>query len=394
MEEKNQRLITIISFLRNFISVFFTLFFNIYVLKIVSDIGFIIKINFLEVAFKFLFVFIISKIITSKRAKYIYSSSFILLVICIGLLLVLKDNIIKYIIIFKFIFALEETSFYYPLEMVIMGASSHNSISNFQANMNILNGIATILTPFFSGFIIEKFSYTILFVILIIEAIMIIIISFCISKFYIEDKKLNIKEFWTKSKNYKHLSNIYNCMFFRRISSQGAILTLLPIILFLKLNSELSVGSYNSLFALLSIIFLTLLKIINKKKIKKKFYIPFSILVFISTLFLVFIPSFTTIIIYYVCMNTFAAVIESESCSLVYEAINVDDLKIYNREHDFVFNIYMFFGQVISYLIAYILYRFFYNANILSIVVSILMFFLIISCVFLQKTENEMQKIR
>ena len=394
MEEKNQKLITTISFLRNFIKVFFTLFFNIYVLKIVSDIGFIIEINFLEVVFKFIFVFAINKIMTSKNAKFFYSSSFVLLVVCIGLLLVLKEDIIKYIVLFKLIYGLEEVCFSCPLEMIIMGANSHGSISNFEANMNIFNGIATILTPIFSGFIIEKFSYTVLFVILVVEAIMIIVISLYISKFYIEDKKLNIKEFWQKSKNYKHMDYIYKCMFYRRISAQGAILTLLPIILFLKLNSELGVGSYNSLFAVLTIICLSLLKFVNKKKIKKKFYIPFAIVVFISTLILVFVPSFVAIIIYYVCMNTFAAVIESESCSLVYEAINVDDIKTYNREHEVVFNIYMFFGQVISYAIAFVLYKFFYNANILSVVVSILMFFLIISCIYLQKTENEMQKLR
>ena len=59
-----------------------------------------------------------------------------------------------------------------------------------------------------------------------------------------------------------------------------------------------------------------------------------------------------------------------------------------NREHDIIFNIYMFFGQVISYSITYTLYTRFYNANILSVVVSILMFFLIISSLYLQKVEN------
>ena len=59
------------------------------------------------------------------------------------------------------------------------------------------------------------------------------------------------------------------------------------------------------------------------------------------------------------------------------------ELSKYNREHDIIFNIYMFFGQLISYSLTYILYTKFYNANILSIVVSILMFFLIISSIYL-----------
>lgn len=388
MNEKNRKILATVSFMRRFISVFFNLFFNIYVLKIVNDLGFVIIVNLISLVFTLVFNTLILKYMSNKNVKYIYNSSFIFLLICIGLLLVLKENIVAYIFLFKMLYTLEEQCYWAPHEMIIMGANNHKTFSSFIANMSILTNIATILTPLFSGFIIEKFSYTVLFIILIIEAIIVIFTATRIRNFYIEDKKTNIKEFLNKVKKYKHMKDIYKCMFYRRISAQGAITDLLPIILFLKLDSELSVGTYSSIFAILSICSLSLLKLVNKKNIKKKFYIPFAILIFISTLFLVFMPSFITIIIYYICMHTFAAVIETESCSAVYEAINNKELLKYNREHDIIFNIYMFFGQVISYGLTYILYTKFYNANILSIVVSILMFFLIISCVYLQKTQN------
>ena len=275
--------------------------------------------------------------------------------------------------------------------MIIMGSNTHNTFSSFQANMNILAGLATIFTPIFSGFIIEKFSYNTLFLILAIETVIVIITSTRITNFYIKERKANIKEFWSKAKKYNHMKDIYKCMFYRRISVQGAITDLLPIILFLKLNSELSVGTYNSIFAILSIIALSFLKLINKRNISKKFYTPFAILIFISTIILVFIPNFTTLIIYYICMNTFAVVIESESCSAVYESINIKELCIYNREHYIVYTIYMCIGQIISYSLAYILYRYFYNVNILSTVVSILTFFLVISCIYLRKTQNYLE---
>lgn len=388
MDVKNRELITIISFMRKFISIFFNLFFNIYVLKIVNDIGFIIKVNLVSLAFGFIFNTIILKFINNKNAKYIYGSSFVILVVCIGLLLGLKEIIVKYIYLFKILYSLGSVAYAGPLEMVIMGSNNHKTFSSFQATMSILDNIAAIFTPLISGFIIEKFSYNVLFVILVVEAIIIIITSTKISKFYIEDRKTNIVEFWNKAKGYKHIKDIYRCMFYRRISSQGAITDLLPIILFLKLGSEFSVGTYSSIFAILSICALYLLKLVNRKNIKKRFYVPFSIVIFASTLLLVFVPNFMTIMIYYICMNTFAAVIESESCSSVYESINVDGLKGYNREHDIVFNVYMYIGQVISYGLSYILYTYFYNANILSVIVSILMFFLIISCIYLQKTED------
>ena len=86
-------------------------------------------------------------------------------------------------------------------------------------------------------------------------------------------------------------------------------------------------------------------------------------------------------------MNSLGSVIESESCSVVYDAINVDKLSKYKREHQITFNIYMIFGQIISYSFALILYTYFYNANILSIAISIMMFFSILAATYLQKTE-------
>lgn len=387
MDSHNKKVISIIVFLRKFVSVFFTLFFNIYVLKIVNDVGIVLKYNLVGVIFDGLLSIIISSKLNNKNAKFIYNSSFIQLIICIILLITLKDNICSYLYLFRILYSLTKTCYYVPYEILIMGSNNHKTMSNFLANINILDYLATIFTPFFSGFVIEKFSYNILFVILSIETLLIIIISSQIKSFYVDNQKINLKEYFSEIKKYPHLSNIYKCMFFRRISLQGAITDLLPVLLFLKIGSELSVGSYNSIFAVISIISLSILKIVNKKNIQKKFYVPFAIIIFISSIFLILNTSFTTLLIYYILMNSLGSVIESESCSVVYDAINVDKLSKYKREHQITFNIYMIFGQIISYSFALILYTYFYNANILSIAISIMMFFSILAATYLQKTE-------
>ena len=275
-----------------------------------------------------------------------------------------------------------------PYELMIIGSNTNKSMSSYLANLNILENITAILTPIFSGFVIEKFSYNALFYLLAIETILIIIISFKIKDFTIQDNKMNLKEYWKKSKDKKHLKDIYKCMFFRRISSQGAMTELLPIVLFLRLGTEFSFGGYNTMFALISIVSLQILKIINKKNIKKKFYPYMAIVIFISALMVVFDTSFVTLLIYYIFMNSFGTIIESESCSAVYAAIKVDNLEKYRKEHIMTFNIYMLVGQLISYSLVFVLYNYFYNVNILSITIAILMFFLIIATIYLRKTEN------
>ena len=205
---------------------------------------------------------------------------------------------------------------------------------------------------------------------------------------------MNLRIFWEKAKDKKHLKDIYKCMFFRRISSQGAMTELLPIVLFLRLGTELSFGSYNTLFAIISIVSLQILKIINNKNINKKFYPYMAVAIFISSIFVLFNASFATLLIYYILMNSFGIIIESESCSAVYAAIKTDNLEEYRKEHIMTFNIYMFLGQLISYSLVYILYNYFYNVNILSITIAILMFFLIIATIYLRKTEDYLYKNR
>ena len=394
MEQENRKYIAIISFFRKFIRVFFNLFFNIYILKIVNnDLSFIIKYTLFGVIVDFIICYIILKIINSKNAKTIYKLSFPLLILNILALLIFKENIVKYIYLFKILERLAEICYSTPYELIVIGSNSNDTMSSFIANINILSNIATILAPIFSGFIIQKFSYYMLFIILILETLIIIVISFKIKDFTVSDKKLELRKFFKITKDKKHIQDIYKCMFYRRISSQGAMTELLPIILFLRLGTEMDLGTYNSLFAVISIISLQILKIINNKKIKKDFYPHLAIIIFLSSLLVVYNSSFITLLIYYILMNSLGTVIESESCSIVYSAIRTEDLIDYKKEHILTYNIYMAIGQIISYSLVYILYNYFYNVNILAISVSILMFFLIISTIYLRNTQRYLKNI-
>lgn len=389
MEQENRKYIAIIAFLRKFLNVFFSLFFNIYILKIVNnDMNFILKYTIYSVFLSVILEYILLKIINSKNADIIYRSNFVLSAISIFLLIIFKENIVKYIYLFKTLDTMKSLFYAVPYELIIIGSNTNKSMSSYLANLNILENITAILTPMFSGFIIEKFSYNVLFITLGLETLLIIAISMKIKDFTVQDSKMKIKEFWKIAKEKTHLKDIYKCMFFRRISSQGAMTELLPIVLFLRLGTEMSFGSYNTLFAVISIISLQILKIINSKKVNKKFYPYMAIIIFVSSLLVVFNSSFVTLLIYYILMNSFGTIIESESCSAIYSSIKVDNLEQYRKEHMMVFNIYMFVGQVISYSLVYVLYNYFYNVNILSISISILMFFLIIATIYLRKTEQ------
>lgn len=394
MEQENRKYISIIYFLRKFIKVFFNLFFNIYILKIVNnDFLFIIKYTIFAVIAKTVFCYIILNFIDTKNAKKIYRSSFIFLISTIAILLILKEKIISYIYLFKLLEMLAETTYSLPYELVVIGSNNKKTMGNFVANINILTGVATIVTPIFAGFVIQEFSYYTLFLILAIETLIIIYTSFKIKNFTVSNKKLEMMKFIKIVKEKKYLKDINMCMFFRRISSQGAVIELLPVILFLRLGTEMDLGIYSSIFALISIISLELLKIVNRKKIKKEFYPFMAIVVFVASLMLVFNTSFITLIIYYILMNSFGSIIESESCSVLYASIRANGLVKYKKEHILLYNFHMTAGQLLSYGLVYVLYVYFYSVNVLSIALSCLLFFLILSAIYLRRTERALRKV-
>ena len=156
MEQENRKYIAIIAFLRKFLNVFFSLFFNIYILKIVNnDMNFILKYTIYSVFLSVILEYILLKIINSKNAGIIYRSSFVLSAISIFLLIIFKENIVKYIYLFKTLDTMKSLFYAVPYELIIIGSNTNKSMSSYLANLNILENITAILTPMFSGFIID-----------------------------------------------------------------------------------------------------------------------------------------------------------------------------------------------------------------------------------------------
>lgn len=389
---QNRKYIIIVDFLKQFISVFFSLFFNIYILKIVNnDMMFIVKYSVYDVIIQFILVYLVLKWVNQKNAKYLYRASFPLLAFCTILLLVFKEKIVLHIYLFRTIYDIATIFYSTPFELMTIDQNTQASMSNFVANTMIAKNVGTILAPIFSGFIISAFSYQMLFVLLTIEAVIIVVVSFKIGNIKIENNQLEVKKFWNIVKNKPFMQEIYHCMFFRRISAQGAVNVLLPIVLFMKLQTELDLGAYNSVFAIISIISLAFLRRFNCNNRQKKFYILFACVIFVSSLLVIWKPSLAILVLFYVLMNSLGSVLESESCFAIYAALP-KELRHYKKEHILVFNIYMTIAQLISYAVIWMGYQYFYNVNILSILMAGLMFFLIIAAMYLQKTVQYIQK--
>lgn len=116
----------------------------------------------------------------------------------------------------------------------------------------------------------------------------------------------------------------YLTLFFRRLGGTDGILEyLVPILLFLSLGTEFSVGNYDSLFSVVYIIMLEAVRTLNKKGKIKRFYVPLAMLSLISAVMMVSDQSITNILIFYFTIKTGGALIQLEGSSMIYAVYNV-----------------------------------------------------------------------
>lgn len=82
-----------------------------------------------------------------------------------------------------------------------MKATNTKDSKKFMANSSIVSNLTKIASPFLSGLIIDKLSYTWLFVIVGIVTITMFVVSIFMRDFDANDGKLKLKEFCQKHEN-------------------------------------------------------------------------------------------------------------------------------------------------------------------------------------------------
>ena len=157
----------------------------------------------------------------------------------------------------------------------------------------------------------------------------------------------------------------YLTLFFRRLGGTDGILEyLVPILLFLSLGTEFSVGNYDSLFSVVYIIMLEAVRTLNKKGKIKRFYVPLAMLSLISAVMMVSDQSITNILIFYFTIKTGGALIQLEGSSMIYAVGNKENLSKYTREHQLTWNIALTLGNLVGIAIAGIVYNVFYGKEV------------------------------
>ena len=384
MKNKNQ--LTLLSLLRKIVEVFSSFFLSIYLFKITDgDFNFILLYAAANSIATVIFYSLILPRLSSKNAKFIFHSGYVCEILSILLLLIVKENIISFVWLFVLLNRYSISTYYAVHETTLIGSISKHSVSSYLAGVSILSSVVNLISPVFLGFLITDFSYSVAMLFVLVAAL---ISSFIASKinFSVIDHDFRLFKYWRKVAKNKTMKKAYFAFYLRRLSGPDGILKyLLPILLFLSLGTEFSAGGYDSLFSVVYIILLEMVRIFNKKGLTKRFYVPLALLCLCSALVMVANFNTTTVLLFYFTLNTGAHLIQTESGSMIYAIGKKEGMLRYTKEHKFTWDIALALGNLTGVLLAYLIYNYSYTKNTFALIIAALMGIHVVYAYLLQK---------
>lgn len=385
---KKQKILLICEkLLRNIMVIFSSIFLNVYIFNSLdNNINLYLCALICSIVFAEIISVVVLHIINKHNAMIIYRLSFVFDTLLIVLCLVIKNPTFPVVLVFYFLQELGNSCFGCPHEIGEMKATNTKDSKKFMANSSIVSNLTKIASPFLSGLIIDKLSYTWLFVIVGIVTITMFVVSIFMRDFDANDGKLKLKEFCQKARKYPHVKNFYYCYGFFRLSMGGTIYTILPVVLFLKVGSEFSLGSYSSIFALLTII--TLLCFMKSKNYKLEIILSL-VMISISCFLITFWSSFISFIIFSVIHYMFERLYENNLYSTRLNTIKVPELENYKREHHLMYDLSANIGYLVGYGLILLFYNLVPSANILMILIGAVGLLFNVSGIFLIKSKTQ-----
>lgn len=383
---KTKKTLLAIALLRSAINSFTQTFLNIYLITVTGDnllvlvsmlIGFIVTIVQARLMLRFL---------NERNAKFFYVLSFVMLFIyTISLPLVNGISPALMTIIIQILAASQKQFYYGTTEMVVMGANDESNMRQYSSSVTLMESIPAVIVPFISGAAITAFSYNTIFPVMIVAAIALILLSKGMKTFCLPEHRYDYRKFKTIIKEYK-VSGLLIGHSLKTIAIHNVTAEfLLPLMLYLRVGSEISVGGWSSLFALMPIIAVG----IYKKMRTKPNIIILSVIVMLSSLPIFIIPSVISVVLLQLALKTAGNWIDIEDNSIIYSLPAKYGFQEYKKEYNVYFNGYLFAFRELSVFIVMIIYVTIKNAMAITLSVFLFMSLLIPASVLIRKWQKE-----
>lgn len=288
----------------------------------------------------------------------------------------MKESIVNYIYLMAMIYGLEE-GFYYSIYSNFESSGVKNCEKVKFTGVNIsLIALISIIIPLVFGSIINEKGFgkcTIIIVVLVIFQLICSILFKDID--LIDESKTNIKKYLQHLKNNTIVKDMYRVCILNGFIFSGAFRSIVVIYIIKVMDSNLNLGIFTSIFAIISsIIAFLFANVIPKDK--------YSIVMKISTFFtvigiilLMYKVTFITVLLF-----NFFQIFTQTICSLIISVLelNVSNHKDIKNTYKVEYFVFMENSFFIGRLFGYILFIILGVSSCLAICNSVLIIFIII----------------
>lgn len=373
------------------INVFKDVFLGIYFLKITK--GNIVDVSLYYIIFFMTYLLCLLAVNKMQKMNLVMMfriGIFLNLMQCI-ILLIAGEKISNYIIPFAIFASIGNAFYYYPEQILIKRVNKENNFQNYITKDQILKYTVNIVLPILLGYCISKNSYDLAFIILIVLISISFIFSLFINGIEINHGKINLKSFFNninKNGNKKLMKILSLRTIFRGLSSFGVLTTLISIITFLVVSTELSLGSISSFITIISIITVYLMNKFVKRKSLSKAFIPIaviqSILVIILTFSMIYFDiskslyigtasisiGFLLVLLYNLVNGISNPIFETSNSIVYYECMNKQNITSEDEpNYVFWFEIMINASRSFGYLVLIFVSMIGFNLNVIALLI-------------------------
>lgn len=379
---------TINKLLRIIVFIFIDTFFSVYFFNLVNY-------DLLPIAIYNLFIYVglfssfylIKNLMKKGLKRELYQIGISLTGLYLLLILLLKENIVNYIIILGLVNGLGQGFYCYPTNVYDTELISNKDRDKYTGYLNMINMILNIIVPIVLGLLLNKLSYITVGKIIIVIIVLMYFFGFFLKREKVKTKKFDLGKFWKYFKsNFKKLIVI---RYLEGLTySSSAIALVITYYSILYLNNNLYIGILTSIQGALAL-FTCLLFTKRNKKYDKKIINISNLLITISLLTLFIKTNMYSLCFYLLIQNSlliYVQLINKNNVSNITN--NYKEIKNkYKEEYHLVMELILNIGRITGFILL-ILISLLKNIVYLKtiIAVSVVFYFILL---YLLKDLNE-----
>ena len=379
---------TINKLLRIIVFIFIDTFFSVYFFNLVNY-------DLLPIAIYNLFIYVglfssfylIKNLMKKGLKRELYQIGISLTGLYLLLILLLKENIVNYIIILGLVNGLGQGFYCYPTDIYDTELISNKDRDKYTGYLNMINMVLNIFVPIVLGLLLNKLSYITVGKIIIVIIVLMYFLGFFLKRKIVKTTKFELAEFWKYFKNdFKKLIVI---RYLEGLTySSSAIALIITYYSILYLNNNFYIGILTSIQGVLAL-FTCLLFTKRNKKYDKKIINISNLLITISLLTLFIKTNMYSLCFYLLIQNSlliYVQLINKNNVSNITN--NYKEIKNkYKEEYHLVMELILNIGRITGFVIL-IMISLLKNIVYLKIIIAVSVVFYFI-LLYLLKDLNE-----